>query len=359
MRINTKTTIIICLLILNILSILSLYSALHQGGEFTQKNILLRQIVWILIAWIVLLIFSSINYRIFFDLSIILYALSIIFLLLVEILGREAMGAQRWLSIFGINFQPSEFSKIAVIFMLGRLFSQDDEVGRLGFIRKAIFPFSLVLLNALLIIKQPDLGTAVVLIFVFFVMAFASFTRKRYFVILLLFVFACMPLGWRYIKPYQKKRLLVFLNPNLEPLGAGYTITQSKITVGSGKLFGKGFLSGTQNQFNFLPERHTDFIFTVIAEEWGFFGSLFLLAIYFLILRKILDEADKLRDRFAYCVCVGIFSLFLFHICINIGMTMGILPVVGLPLIFMSYGGTNLLISFFLVGVFLNITKQW
>jgi rod shape determining protein RodA len=166
------------------------------------------------------------------------------------------------------------------------------------------------------------------------------------------------PLGWHHLKDYQKKRLVVFLNPDAEPLGAGYTIIQSKIAVGSGKFFGKGFLSGTQNQFNFLPERHTDFIFTVIAEEWGFVGAITLLIIYALIINSLLLVARYQKDNFAQLVVLGVAFLFFLHIFINIGMTLGILPVVGIPLLFISYGGTHLFVSFILLGIFFNIYRQ-
>jgi rod shape determining protein RodA len=161
------------------------------------------------------------------------------------------------------------------------------------------------------------------------------------------------------LKSYQQKRLTTFINPNIDPLGSGYTIIQSKIAIGSGQLFGKGFLAGTQNQFNFLPERHTDFIFTVIAEEWGFLGSLFILLIYWLIIKKVFDKLKKIRDPFAYYLTLGIGIYFFLHVFINIGMTLGVFPVVGLPLIFISYGGSHLMSTFILLGIFFNISRNY
>ena len=355
-RLTPATAIIVCLIFLNLLSLISLYSSLHQGGKFEQYSVFYRQVIWIALAWIFLIIFSFINYRLYYDLSFIIYGLNIMLLVWVLFLGKEAMGAQRWIRILGFNFQPSELSKITTIFILARFFSTERILQ--SFRKDILLPLGLVILNGLLIFKQPDLGTALILFILFFLMGIFSRLPKRYFILLLIAGLVITPVGWKFMKDYQKKRLIVFINPNVDPLGAGYTIIQSKIAIGSGEIFGKGFLSGTQNQFNFLPERHTDFIFTVIAEEWGFMGSLFLLFIYWLILKKIIDLAKESHDRFARQVLIGISALFFSHIFINIGMTLGILPVVGLPLIFLSYGGSNLLINFILAGIVINIDRS-
>ncbi len=357
-RLIKPKVLLICLIVLNVLSLVSLYSSLHQGGEFKNEQIFHRQIMWIAIFWVVVIIFSFINYRIYYDVSFIIYGLSIIFLIGVILFGKEIMGAQRWFSFFGFSFQPSEFSKIAILIVLARCFSLEGEGGQRIVLRKVIMPFFLVVLSSLLIFKQPDLGTASTLIILFFMMGLSSRINKRYFILFLVIGMVISPLGWRLLKDYQKKRLAVFLNPDIDPLGAGYTIIQSKIAIGSGRLFGKGFLSGTQNQFNFLPERHTDFIFTVIAEEFGLAGCLFLLSVYFLILKIIISRTKDTKDDFAQLFCVGIYSTFFLHIFINIGMTMGILPVVGLPLLFLSYGGTHLIMTAITIGIFLNIARQ-
>jgi rod shape determining protein RodA len=349
---SSPAHIIFAVLALSVISLLSLYSSLHQAGEFGGRDIFYKQIVWLLISWGVFFIFSRINYRIFFDIAFIFYICNLLLLVVVDLFGKTALGAQRWLNIGGFNFQPSELSKAAVIFMLARIFSSAQNK---GFLRGVVLPFILVSLNAALIVKQPDLGTGLILVFLFFMLGFASGVKKRYFLILIIAAVSFSPFVWNHLKSYQQKRLIVFLNPNAEPLGAGYTIIQSKIAVGSGKILGKGFLSGTQNQFNFLPERHTDFIFTVIAEEWGLVGSAILLIIYFSIINRMLKIARCLKDPFAIFLSLGIASLFFLHIFINVGMTLGILPVVGLPLMFISYGGTHLLVSFTLLGVFFNV----
>ncbi|MFH1503921.1 MAG: rod shape-determining protein RodA [Candidatus Omnitrophota bacterium] len=354
-RLTDLKIITVCLIFLNLLSLFAIYSSLHQEGEFIGSSILNKQIIWFIISWVMLILFSFINYRFYFGLSYLLYGLNLSLLAAVFIFGKTAMGAQRWLSVFGVTFQPSELSKITTIIILARFFSQ---ARKNNFFSGFLIPLGLVLLNALVIFKQPDLGTALIIVFLFFIMGFFSKLNKLYFVWIIIAGLMFSPFALKSLKDYQKKRLLVFLNPDIDPLGSGYTIIQSKIAIGSGKLIGKGFLAGTQNQFNFLPERHTDFIFTVIAEEWGFFGSLFLILIYWLILKKILQKTENLRDSFAYFLSLGISLLFFLHIFVNIGMTLGILPVVGLPLIFLSYGGTNLLVGFILMGIFFNICRK-
>ncbi|MCP4653207.1 MAG: rod shape-determining protein RodA [Candidatus Omnitrophica bacterium] len=343
-----------CLLVLNLLSLLSLYSSLHLAGEFKSGAILYRQIVWVVASWIFLIIFAIINYRLYYDFGYIFYGFNILLLIAVFAFGSKAMGAQRWINFIGFKFQPSELCKIAAIFVFARLFSGD----RRGPLLQFLLPLGLASLMALLIFKQPDLGTSLIIVFLFFAIGISSKVSKRYFIALILAGLIAAPFAWGMLKNYQRKRLVVFVNPDVDPLGAGYTIIQSKIAIGSGRIFGKGFLSGTQNQFNFLPERHTDFIFTVVAEEWGFVGGLFLLIVYWLILYNILNIARSAKDDFARLLALGIGSLFFLHIFINIGMTLGILPVVGLPLIFMSYGGSNLLINFVLMGILINISRQ-
>jgi len=345
--------IIISLVILNVFSLISLYSSIYYDFEL-QNSIFYKQILWFIISWILLIAFSFINYRLYYNLTIPLYIFTVLLLSLVDMFGKTAMGSQRWLSIGGFNLQPSELSKITTIFILARFFSQGKQIN----FKKILSVLVLILINAFLIYKQPDLGSSLLIIFLFFFVGFFSGIKKIYFIILIMFGLTLLPFGFKNLKEYQKKRLLVFLNPNIDPLGAGYTIIQSKIAIGSGKIFGKGFLGGTQNQFNFLPERHTDFIFTVIAEEWGFLGSIFLIFIYYIILKKILDTSEQLKDLYAKILCIGITANIFLDIFINIGMTMGILPVVGIPLLFISYGGSHLASSFILMGIFLNIYKQ-
>lgn len=355
MKLTTTKLSILLIIILNILSLAALYSSLHQGGQLEDTVTFHRQFIWITISWLFLIIFSCINYRIFYDFGFILYGLNILLLVGVHLFGKQVMGAQRWIEIMGFTFQPSELSKLTTIIILAHFFSIKRENRTY---KRFFLPLVLVLFNFLLIFKQPDLGTGLILIIFFFILGLSSTIKKKYFITTFIIGMLLCPFAWHILKDYQKQRLTVFLNPNTDPLGAGYTIIQSKIAIGSGKIFGKGFLSGTQNQFNFLPERHTDFIFTVIAEEGGLIGSIFLLLIYFLLIQIILNKARKLTENFARLICIGIATFFFFHVFINISMTLGILPVVGLPLAFLSYGGSNLLICFILMGIFFNIIKN-
>jgi len=345
----------LCLLLLNIISLVCIYSALHQGGVLAREEVFHRQIMWIIVSWIALIFVSFINFRIFYDIAYVFFGFNLLLLIAVEAMGSAAMGAQRWLSLGGLNFQPSELCKVGTIFLMARLFSRQ---GVHGFWRAVMYPLAIVCIAALFIFKQPDLGTALVVMFLFFAIGMASRVRKIYFWALIIAGLCTFPFAWHTLKDYQKKRIIVFVNPEVDPLGAGYNIIQSKIAIGSGQVFGKGYLSGTQNQFNFMPERHTDFIFTVLAEEWGFIGAVSLLFIYWLFLSKVLDIATFAKDEFGRLLAVGMGSLFFIHVFVNMGMTLGILPVVGIPLIFMSYGGSNLLINSMLVGILVNISKQ-
>ncbi|MBU2101991.1 MAG: rod shape-determining protein RodA [Candidatus Omnitrophota bacterium] len=354
-RLSPVKVIGTCLLLLNVISLVAVYSSLHQAGAFTEHPIFTKQVIWIIGCWFVLIIFSYIDYRFYLNIAFILYGVSVILLLAVDLFGKKVMGAQRWLSISGFSFQPSEIAKMVMILVLARLFSGQ---GKRGFMRSFAIPGMLTAASSMLIFKQPDLGTALILIFLFFIIGLVSGSRKRYFIICIVCALALAPFASGVLKGYQMKRLIVFMNPNVDPLGAGYTIIQSKIAIGSGRLLGKGFLSGTQNQFNFLPERHTDFIFTVIAEEWGFLGSVFLLMVYWTILSSMVSVARDLKDPAARLLILGISALLFLHIFINIGMTLGILPVVGVPLLFVSYGGTHLLTMFILLGIFFNIYRQ-
>lgn len=358
-----KKVIYIVLLVglLNILSLISLYSALHKGGQFFGKDILLRQTTWIVLGWLIAIIISQLNYRMFYDLALWVYFISLFFLMLVAILGTIKMGAQRWIQILGVTFQPAELAKLAALLITARNFSKPTKRYHhfyKDFFHQVITPFIPLFFLFIFIFIQPDLGTAVIIILLFLLMLIGCGANKKNILILLLIVAICIPSGWLLLKDYQKDRLLVFINPGSDPLGAGYTIIQSKIAIGSGGLIGKGFKAGTQNQLNFIPARHTDFIFTVFAEEWGFMGCMFLLAIYYFLLKVILDTAQIAKGRFAFVLSLGVFSLFFIHVFINISMVIGLLPVVGLPLLFFSYGGSYTLVNFVLIGNLLNVLKN-
>jgi rod shape determining protein RodA len=344
--------------------LVTLYSASYDNVR-VDRQVFYDQLGCALLALAVMFFLSRIHYRRFFDAAYPVYVISILLLIFVLVAGRSALGATRWFNVAGVTFQPSEVSKVAIILMLGRYFSKRNL--KLSFnvrssfyalIRDLLYPFFLVMLSLVLIFKQPDLGTAILLMGIFVVMVYASGLSGKAFA---WFLGACamvVPFAWHVLKPYQKDRLLVFLNPNVDPLGAGYTIIQSRIAIGSGQIFGKGWLAGTQNQLNFLPERHTDFIFSVIGEEWGFVGALFLLGCYAVLIYTGTLIAGRIKDKFGYLVAVGIVSILTLQVVINMSMTMGLSPVVGITLPFVSYGRTSFLVFAVMMGFLLNLSQQ-
>ena len=231
----------------------------------------------------------------------------------------------------------------------------EKKVGKLNTFKDLIPIFIFVGIPFFLILKQPDLGTALVFIAILMGMLFVAGIRLKHFVAIIIAGLAALPVFWYFLKDYQKERLMVFLDPNADPLGSGYHIIQSKIAIGSGMFFGKGIFSGTQSQLNFLPENHTDFIFAVVGEETGFIGALIVLLLYFIILYRGIRIASAAKDNFGMLLATGITSMFVFHILVNIGMTMGIMPVTGIPLPLMSYGISSLVMNLFSIGLLLNI----
>ncbi len=363
--------------ILSVIGISAIYSATHYidkpGIDYSsnffsmQGSVWFKQLIWLLLGLMVAILVANFNYHNFWNLAWFLYILSLGLLILVLLVGEEKSGARRWLDFTHISFQPAELTKVAIIFILARFFTKQisyhfsDNIYHsylFVFFKTIALPLGLVLLPFILIIKQPDLGSGLVLLPILFAILFCAGVPKRFIFSIVVIGLSLLPFLWHFLRDYQKARFLVFLNPGLDPLGAGYTITQSKIAIGSGRLLGKGWLSGTQNQLNFLPERHTDFIFSIIAEEWGFIGSMLILSLYFLLIWRMIKISSKINDPFGRFICIGISVFLSFQILINIAMTCGMMPVVGLPLPFISYGGSFLLLSFFCIGIVLNISKQ-
>jgi rod shape determining protein RodA len=306
---------------------------------------------------------SQLNYRRLWDANYLIYGVAIFFLFLVFALGIIRLGAQRWLRFAWFNFQPSEFAKLAVIIFLARYFSRKsvDDIsllsGKFGIFRGIILPFIFVAVPMFLIIEQPDLGSGLMLLLVFVSLLYLTNVRLKYIFTLIFILILPLPFFWHFLRDYQKQRLLVFLNPNIDPLGAGYTVIQSRIAIGSGALFGRGWLSGTQSQLYFLPESHTDFVFATFSEQWGFLGSSLLLFMYYLIIRQGFIIAQRTQDSFGRLLAYGISLLLALQVFINIAMNMGLAPVVGLPLPLMSYGGSSILVTFIALGILVNIDR--
>lgn len=341
--------------------VLTIYSATYSSSGGSSFPLYVKQIGWIIIGMFFFFAGTFIDYQTLAKYAYYFYAFSFALLILVMVVGKSGYGAQRWLSIGGLSFQPSELAKLAVAIAVMRYFS--DYPARYGYtVKELLIPGVLIALPVLLVLKQPDLGTALVITFVSSVLIYLVKVRSRLFgfsalLALMLFPFAWQ-VFWKNLKEYQKTRLLTFINPASDPTGTGYHVIQSKIAIGSGGFWGKGILESTQSQLNFLPARHTDFIFAVFAEEWGFLGLTVLLLLYFLLISWGLDVALKARDRLGMLMASGIVSIFTFYCVINTGMTLGIVPVVGIPLPLMSYGGTSLITTLFSLGILFNIKKK-
>lgn len=343
---------------LSILGILAIYSAsisYEREVFYFQK-----QILWFLIGLVVMALTTLIDYRTLARFSLFAHIFVIFLLVLVLFYGTGGVGSKvsRWLPIGPIFIQPSEFAKFTLILYLSHYFRDQRRIGEIGF-RKLAWPLLVTLVPFLLILRQPDLGTALLLLSIFAPVIFLVGIRYKVILAFVVSSMIAMPFIWVFVlKPYMKDRILTLINPDRDPLGKGYHIIQSKIAVGSGGFWGKGFLEGTQARLGFLPARHTDFIFSVFAEEWGFFGSMILLGLYIFFIYWSLRSIGKNKARSGSVLIMGITSIFIFHILINIGMVLGLLPVVGMPLPFMSYGGSAMISMMFGIGLLLNVQMR-
>ncbi|MCX5679954.1 MAG: rod shape-determining protein RodA [Candidatus Omnitrophica bacterium] len=347
-----KTFLLVALLIF-IIGILTVYSATQARNLPFSESFFVKQAVWMLIAVLFMIIALAVSYQRFIDISYVIYALNVLLLIFVLVLGKSRLGAQRWFPIGAFAFQPSEFIKLSLILVLsGYVGARKDTMARAG---NMVIPCILLGIPFALVLLQPDLGTALLLLPIFLSILVVGGASLKYINGMLVAGLAVIPVFWHFLKGYQKQRLLVFINPNIDPLGAGYNIIQSKISVGSGGLLGKGWLNGTQNQLNFLPERHTDFIFSVIGEEFGFIGAAALVLLYFVLVKKAFTISNTTSDMYGKCVATGVGMLLAMQVIINIGMTIGLMPVVGIPLPLVSYGGSSLLSTMIAIGLLLNV----
>ncbi|MBF0622574.1 MAG: rod shape-determining protein RodA [Magnetococcales bacterium] len=330
-----------------------LYSAVG-GGE--NVSLLLRQLGRFGGALTLMLMLAFVgDYRLFRRYAYVIYGITLLLLILVLIKGSVGMGARRWLDLGLFRFQPSEVMKVALVLALGRYF-HDRAISKGVHWRDIWTPAAMILVPLGLIVQQPDLGTAVMVSVVGCVVVFAAGLSWKGVFAGLATLGLSLPMAWNFMHDYQQQRVRTLFFPEEDPLGAGYHIIQSKIAVGSGGVMGKGFMAGSQSHLDFLPERHTDFIFSVLAEEWGFFGALFVLLLYMLIILRGLMISASARDRFGLLVGVGLTALFGIQMVINIGMVLGLLPVVGIPLPLVSYGGSSLLTVMIAMGLLAHIS---
>ncbi len=342
--------------VLMTIGIINLYSATINlpGGEF---NFYQRQLCWLGIGTLLGLLVFFVDYRYYERFGYHFYLLALLAVVCVLIYGIVVGGGQRWIRIGLFTLQPSELMKIALILALARHFANYER--REGYrLRDLSIPAVITMVPTLLIAKQPDLGTALILIFIF--LSIVMFVKIRFLslLILLMVVILATPFFWAGMKDYQCRRILTFLYPDMDPLGAGYHIIQSKIAVGSGGIWGKGYLHGTQCKLQFLPEHHTDFIFAVLGEEWGFIGCGVVLALYLALILWGLNISVRAKDRYGAILAFGVTAMIFWHVVINIGMVLGIMPVVGLPLPLLSYGGSSAIVNLMGIGLLLNVRAR-
>ncbi len=330
--------LILIVMLIGAISVFAIYST--ESGEFSfyTKNHLLRLIVF----FGMFLVLSFIRITFWYKNAYIFYVFCISLLLITLFFGLMASGSRRWLDLYFLNLQPSEIMKIAIIVCFARYYHriQTAEIQNYKFI---LVPLILLLIPCYLVIQQPDLGTSILIAGTGIIIIWLAGLNVKYFVYSGLLLIVSLPFAVSLLKPYQKSRILTFFNPDRDPLGAGYQIIQSKIAIGSGGFFGKGFLKGTQSYLEFLPEKHTDFIFTLFSEEFGFLGSIILLLLYILLIYRIISIGFYAKSFFSKLFCFGFASAIFLYIFVNISMVLGLLPIVGAPLPIMSYGGSSML----------------
>ncbi len=354
--------ILFCITVLiTSIGVAMIYSASYYNGQLLSSAGLsypYRQLIWAVIGLISLLIVITVNYQKVMKYAYLLYGLNILLLVLVSIFGQVSQGARRWISLGFLSFQPSELVKITLILAL--VYYLKDRTQEIKRVRGLLVPFALTLVPFIIIIKQPDLGTAFTLLPILLILLYLAGAKSRHLTaIILIGVLVVAPLTYHFIlKDYQKERLTVFINPDLDPLGAAYSLNQSKIAIGSGQFWGKGWLNGSQTHLRFLTAQYTDFIFPVMAEEWGFVGASLLFLFYFILLGRGMSIALRAKDSSGALLAAGLTAMIGFHIFINVGMTMGMMPVTGLPLPLMSYGGSSLLVTMLSIGLLLNINMR-
>ena len=330
--------LVLSVLTLGIISMFTMYST--DGGVFDYhtKNHIIRFFLF----FSLFLIFSLFQIRFWFQSSTFIYIVIILLLLGVKYFGISSSGSQRWINFYFMNLQPSELMKIGLILFLAKYYHRAP-ASEVNSFKYLFLPFLALFLPVLLVVTQPDLGTSILIAAGGIIVVWLAGVKIKFFAYMLVLLSALTPIAISFLKPYQKSRILTFLDPGRDPLGAGYQIIQSKIAIGSGGMFGKGFLNGSQSYLDFLPEKHTDFIFTLFSEEFGFIGSTLILALYAIIIYRIVKIGDLTRSSYGKLYCYTFSSAFFIYVVVNMGMVLGMLPIVGAPLPIMSYGGSSML----------------
>ena len=346
---NLDLTLMFSILLLGIISIFTQFSSSGGSFDYYSKSHALRFFVFFILFLVVA--FTPISF--WHSSSFFIFFILVLLLLFVKFYGVQSQGSRRWVNLYIINLQPSELMKIGVILFLSNYYHKISE-GDVNKVRFLLYPVVAILAPFILVLSQPDLGTAILILLSGVVVTWLAGVRWKIFAYLSLASIVLGPVAISFLKPYQKSRILTFLNPDSDPLGAGYQIIQSKIAIGSGGLFGKGFLNGSQAYLNFLPEKHTDFIFTLFSEEFGFIGSALMVFLYFVITYRIIKIGNETRSIFGKLYCFGFANAFFIYVAVNMSMVLGLLPIVGAPLPILSYGGSSMLAIMFGLGIVMS-----
>lgn len=353
---NVDWPLLVILFVLLSVGVVNLHSI--TVGKDHLANILSAQLLYILAGWLLFAAATLIDYKRYARLAYPCYWLVNGLLVFVLFFGREILGAKRWIHLGPLNMQPSELAKVTIIFALARFFMKREGQGSFS-LKQLLKPLLLMGVPMVLILKEPDLGTSLIVAAIAFCLILIKGIKTRSLVVMFLALALLVPSAWFFVlKDYQKERVKTFLNPERDVRGSGYHIIQSKIAIGSGKFWGKGYLKNTQGKLEFLPKQHTDFVFSNFAEEWGYVGCVVLLGIYFLLIANAMKIAYRAKDDLGALISTGVAAYFFCHVFINIGMEIGLLPVVGVTLPLFSYGGSSLLITMFLAGMLMNVSMR-
>ena len=342
-------TLLFSILLLGVISIFAQFSSSGGNFDYFSKSHAIRFGIF----FILFLAVAFTQIRFWHSASFLIFVILLLLLLYVKFYGIQSQGSRRWVNLFVINLQPSELMKIGIILFLSNYYHKISE-GDVNKVKYLLYPVIAILAPFILVVSQPDLGTAILILLSAIVVTWLAGVRWKIFAYLSLAAIVMAPIAISFLKPYQKSRILTFLNPDSDPLGAGYQIIQSKIAIGSGGLFGKGFLNGSQAYLNFLPEKHTDFIFTLYSEEFGFLGSVFMVFLYSLITYRIIVIGNETRSIFGKLYCYGFANAFFIYVAVNMAMVLGLLPIVGAPLPILSYGGSSMLAIMFGLGIVMS-----
>lgn len=350
---------ILVIFALNVIGLINLYSATHGPNSDDVANLFIQQIVWLAVGWSVFFICTFVDYIIVSRIALIIYILNLGAILYVTFFGKVALGAQRWIDLGFFRYQPSETMKLALIMVLAKVLAKRNSFGDGMGLRELALPMLALLLPFGLVVEQPDLGTALTLAAIGGSMMIFVKLKKSIIVTGLAAIAIAIPLAWNFVlHDYQKHRVYTFISPASDPRGRGYNSIQSKIAVGSGQFFGKGFRKGTQSQLEFLPERHTDFIYSVLSEEHGFVGSILTMGLFCALFLLGIRIAQSARDKFGALLVVGALCYLFWHMFINMGMVIGLLPIVGVPLPLLSYGGSSMLTTMAGLGLVSSVAYR-